>query len=216
MSTGPGAEGSGTWISSTVSEELALRSWQRLARLTCSQWNIVGVDLFTQPYKASWGAGDLNSDWNRAAERIGNHVLSLCPRWLVFVQGVGSLPGAGRITAEGSGDENLVDLGFFWGENLVGARKHPVTLSDPSRLVYAPATFGPSTYAFPFYKYGKFPANMPYVWGLKFGFVQDELHAPLAFAQIGDAYDTQLSKTWLQVRACRLSTLISGLVPARP
>ena len=68
-----------------------------------------------------------------AAQRLGDHVLELCPRWLVFVQGVGQQPGAGRIDAKGSGADNLLDMGMFWGENVVGARKHPVRLSVNTR-----------------------------------------------------------------------------------
>ena len=136
----PGQPGSGMWYNGEVSEELTLRSWTRLAHVACEQWNVIGVDLLHEPYRASWGLGDPNTDWNLAAERIGNRVLELCPRWLVFVQGVGQEPGAGP--------EQDVAGGVFWGENLAGARKHPVRLVDPSRLVYAPVTFGPSTFAF--------------------------------------------------------------------
>ena len=139
------------WANGAVSEELAMRSWQRVAHAMCSQWNVVGTDLFAQPYKASWGSGDLNSDWDIAAQRLGNHLIEQCPRWLVFVQGVGQQPGAGRINSEGIGVENLLEMGMFWGENMVGARRHPIRLSDPTRLVYAPATFGPSVYTFPFH-----------------------------------------------------------------
>ena len=65
LATPPGAKGAGHWVSDAVSEELAMRSWQRLAHALCGQWNVVGADLFAQPYKASWGAGDLNSDCER-------------------------------------------------------------------------------------------------------------------------------------------------------
>ena len=175
-----------------------MRSWQRLAHALCGQWNVVGADLFSQPYKATWGAGDLNSDWDAAAQRIGDHLLEQCPRWLIFVQGVGQLPGAGRIDSEGKGGDNLLDVGMFWGENIVGARKHPIRLSDPRRLVYSPATFGPSTYSFPFFTYGKFPLNMPRILDLKFDFVQYDLRSPITFATLGDRFDTWQSQSWLK------------------
>jgi hypothetical protein len=162
----PGHAESGRWTSGALTEELELRSWQRLAHIACGQWNVVGVDLFAQPYKASWGSGDPANDWNSAAERLGNGVLKLCPRWLIFVQGVGEEPGAGP-------DQDTAG-GVFWGENIYGARAHPVVLSDPTKLVYAPQTFGPSTATFPFFEYGKFPANMPQVWTRK---VRPEPHS---------------------------------------
>lgn len=71
------------------------------------------------------------------------------------MQGVGETPGAG--------DDQDTAGGVFWGENIYGARAHPVELSDPTKLVYAPCTYGPSTYKFPFFDYGKFPNNMPQV-----------------------------------------------------
>jgi endoglucanase len=45
-------------------------------------------------YKSSWGRGNEFTDWNRAAEQIGNRVLEVVPRWLIFVEGVGHSPGA--------------------------------------------------------------------------------------------------------------------------
>ena len=80
----------GLWYNNTlgVSEESAGRSWDLLAAKLCGQWNVVGVDLYQEPYRASWGAHNVRTDWNLAAERLGNRVLRGCPRWLVFVQGI--------------------------------------------------------------------------------------------------------------------------------
>ena len=82
-------------------------------------------------YKSSWGLGSARTDWNAAAERLGNGVLNFCPRWLIFVQGVGETPGAGA-------DQDTAG-GVYWGENIYGARAHPVELSDPTKLVCARA-----------------------------------------------------------------------------
>ena len=192
-----GHKESGLWYSTSITEELSLKSWKRLAHLACGQWNVIGVDLFSQPYKASWGLDDEKTDWNKAAERIGNSVLEYCSRWLIFVQGVGEEPGAGE-------DQDTAG-GVFWGENLYGARNAPITLNDQSKLVYSPSSFGPATYSFEFFKYGKFPNNMPQVWQRKFGFVEDELRAPLVFASLGDAPpltlgegDAWLSNRWME------------------
>ena len=174
-SLAPGAQGSGSWYSDSISEDLVLRSWQRMAKTTCALWNVVGVDLMDKPYKSSWGSGEPATDWQSAAARIGNHVLRLCPRWLVFAQGVGANPGAGPLGADGLGLENPLEIGFFMGENLIGAKRQPIALEIPSRLVYAPTSFGPSTYPFDFFAFGKFPQNMPDVWKIKFGAIHDEL-----------------------------------------
>ena len=53
------------------------------------------TDLQNEPHASSWGKGEgRTKDWGHAAERIGNHVLALCPRWLIMVEGVGYSPGA--------------------------------------------------------------------------------------------------------------------------
>ena len=80
---------------------------------------------------ARQGYGD-GSDWGHAAERIGNHVLSKCPRWLIFIEGVGYNPGAPGM--DNSGD------GIWWGENLAGAESQPIRLTDQTKLVYSPHT----------------------------------------------------------------------------
>lgn len=85
----------------------------------------------------------------------GNHVLGQCPRWLVFVQGI----------ALGAPGDGGLSRGYFWGENLFGAIKQPVVLSNPNRLVYAPHTFGPSVFAHPYFaRENGFPDNMPAIW----------------------------------------------------
>ena len=56
-------------------------------------WNVFAADLQNEPHAASWGFGR-SVDWDRAAGRLGNHVLRGCPRWLVMVEGVGYKPGA--------------------------------------------------------------------------------------------------------------------------
>ena len=76
----------GLWYSALVPEAAVLAAWGVVAERFCADWNVVGADLFNEPHKATWG-GDAARDWAAAAERLGNHVLALCPQWLVFVQG---------------------------------------------------------------------------------------------------------------------------------
>lgn len=109
-----------------------MESWSKLATALCATGNILGVDLMHEPYRAVWGypgSTGKSLNWNEAAERLGNHVLSECPRWLIFVQGVGGWPGA---------YEQPANVQAFYGENLRGAKAAPVKLSDQSKLVYSP------------------------------------------------------------------------------
>ena len=64
-----------------------LDSWTTLTHRLCSQRNLVGVDLFNKPIGATWGRG-LPTDWDVAAARLGNHINTRCPRWLIGVEGV--------------------------------------------------------------------------------------------------------------------------------
>ena len=73
---------------SAIPEAKVLQSWDKIARALCSRWNVFAVDLQNEPHASSW-AKDPATDWNKAAERIGNHVLTQCPRWLIMVEGVG-------------------------------------------------------------------------------------------------------------------------------
>ena len=63
--------------------------WETVASSFCGaeMWNVVGVDLMQEAYALSW------AEWHMAATTIGDRVLQKCPRWLIFVQGVGEKPG---------------------------------------------------------------------------------------------------------------------------
>ena len=70
------SDGGGLWFSDDLTEADASRAWDALAGALCDQWNVIGVDLMSEPYAASWGKG-LITDWDRAAARLGNKVLTL-------------------------------------------------------------------------------------------------------------------------------------------
>ena len=172
--------GEGLWYDSHVSEAEAIQSWRKLAQSLCKHWNVFAADLVNEPVKASWGRNSPR-DWNKAAERMGNAVLEECPRLLIFVQGIGGSPGA-----PGDGGESQ---GYFWGENLVGVKAAPVQLTDMSKLVYSPHTYGPGVFPnqpyFPtctgpgcVHQVHRFPGNMPAIWDRHFGNVaQESKHA---------------------------------------
>ena len=158
----------GLWYSRAISEATVLDSWTALSRQyartrtqlvslflfyyslfcslfaffccdrLCPVWNIAGVELKNRPWAASWGRGK-SIDWDRAATRIGTHVSGKCNRWLIGVDGVGPLPGAAQ---EPEMEFAAMFPEFGLGENLVGARKAPIELSDHTRLVYMPHTYG--------------------------------------------------------------------------
>ena len=175
--------GDGKWFDTTITEEKVKESWGKVATKLCRQWNVVAADLQNEPHASSW-AKDMghDSDWGHAAERIGDHVLSMCPRWLIMVEGVGYDPGAKDMDNGGAG--------IWWGENLAGAKVQPVVLSNPSKLAYTPHTYGPSVYMQNYFSASDFPANMPNIWLERFAFLAVNDIAPVVIGEMGGFYDT--------------------------
>ena len=157
--------GDGLWYGQGISVERVKQSWSTLARALCGEWNVFAADLQNEPHSASWGKG-LPSDWNKAAELLGNHVNGLCSRWMIMVEGVGYTPGA-----PGADDPGM---GIWWGENLVGTNVAPVRLQNEEKLVYAPHVYGPSVYLQKYFQSPFFPSNMPAIWQQHFAFAQRE------------------------------------------
>lgn len=93
------------WCESSTgscADEAPLRAaWATLAGRYCASANVLGADLYNEPWGATWGTGDAGTDWDLAAARLGNGVLESCPRWLIFVQGIGG--NSGQCRSSGSG-----------------------------------------------------------------------------------------------------------------
>jgi endoglucanase len=138
------------WYSDDVDEERYVAAWTTLVSRYQSHWNFFACDLNNEPHgTASWGDGGA-CDWCAAAGRIGNAILAVCPRLLIFVEGI---------------DGRDVD-DSWWGGYLALARpeKHQVNLSVPDRLVYSPHVYGPDVFYKEIFKAASFPGNMPEVW----------------------------------------------------
>ena len=67
--------GKGLWYDEHISEEKVMQSWSKVASALCPWWNVFAADLQGEPHSASWGRRSNATDWNTAAERIGNHVM---------------------------------------------------------------------------------------------------------------------------------------------
>jgi len=149
------------WESSCTREsELPLFSaWEALASRYCdSHPNVVGADLFNEPYAATWGVGSVGTRWDLAAARLGNAVLDTCDRWLILVNGVGQHGGA---------YSSCAPHGCWWGENIQGQASHPVALQDQSKLVLTPHVYGHGNH--PYFFAADFPNNLPPIWTQHWG-----------------------------------------------
>eukprot|EP00966_Prymnesium_polylepis_P169584 3921327-Prymnesium_polylepis.1 len=148
-----------------------------------------------------------------AARNAGDYVLSKCPRWLIFVEGVGYKPGAAGVNSLGIPGDNDKG-GYWWGGNLVGVASAPVQLSDMTRLVYSPHVYGPGVYNQDYFKAADFPNNIEAVWESHFGFVEKATGQPIVVGEMGGWY-TGDDKRW-QVCAWRRGPAgQNGCVPTR-
>jgi hypothetical protein len=139
------------WYSAGYDEERFIAAWKTLVTRYQSHWNFFACDLKNEPHgAASWGDGG-KTDWCAAAGRIGNAILALCPRMLIFVEG---------------NDGQGMDISWWGGYlGLAGPDKHPVRLSVPNRLVYSPHVYGPDVddKKVAFHE-ASFPGNMQVFW----------------------------------------------------
>ena len=103
------------WYDAKVTESHLIEAWGRLASRYCGVWNVIGADLFNEPWAAAWGGANVAEDWAAAAERIGAAVHRACPRWLLFVEGVSHSTRSGAPAAA-----NQTTEGHNWASNLEG------------------------------------------------------------------------------------------------
>ena len=139
----------------------AVAGWSKLAQKFGDRWNVLGADVFNEPFGATWAEGkpsDMDAFAKQAAAAIHTHA----PNWLVFVEGTADSP---NCTSTIDGDD--VECGY--GDNLLGAMAAPLSLAAKDKLVYSPHTYGPSQHDRAEFHNAEFPANMPDVWSAHWG-----------------------------------------------
>ena len=182
--------GEGLWYDGAITEAKVMESWEKIGAKMCGQWNVFGADLVNEPHAASWGKDDkdMSRDWGLAASRLGDNVLRSCARWLVFVEGVGYSPGAPGM--------DRADAGIWWGENLAGVKVKPISLVDPSKLVYSPHEYGPGVYHQKYFESPEFPNNLAAIWRARWEFVREQTGAPVVVGEMGGFYEAN-DKVWM-------------------
>src|SRR5260221_260992 len=108
-----------------------IQDWVMLAQHYRGNTTIIGADLNNEPHSpATWGGGNPSTDWRLAAQQAGNAILAVNPQWLIIVEGIDVYQGDS----------------YWWGGNLQGAKRFPVRLSRPDKLVYSAHDYGPEVY----------------------------------------------------------------------
>lgn len=145
------------WYDDKNPETKLIEAWKIIVKRYINSPNVFAVDLKNEPHgNASWGSNNNSTDWNKAAERIGNAILGINPKLLIFVEGV----------------ERFEGNGGWWGGNLQGVSKYPIKLKIPNKLVYSPHVYGPSVATQPYFNTPTFPKNLPKVWDEDFGYIK--------------------------------------------
>ncbi|EQC29881.1 hypothetical protein SDRG_12425 [Saprolegnia diclina VS20] len=129
------------WFSASLPRDAVLSAVDVLTTHLCapSYWNILGLDLKNEPWKATWGTNDA-SDFRTGATLLGNRMLAGCPSWLAFVEG----------TWASHDIPNQFSYFDWWGGGLQNAGRLPIMLSQPNKVVYAPHYYNPSVSVQPY------------------------------------------------------------------
>ena len=158
------------WYTDKVPESRWIQDWAMLAQRYQGNATVIGADLHNEPHgAATWGDGNLTTDWRLAAERAGNAILAVNPDWLIFVQGI----------------ERYGNDWYWWGGNLEGAGQFPVRLSEPNKLVYSPHDYGPGVYQQPWFQAADFPNNLSQIWQTHWAYLQQQGVAPVFVGEFG-------------------------------
>jgi len=158
------------WYTEQVPESRWIADWRMLAARYAGNDTVIGFDLSNEPRgAASWGTGDVATDWRLAAERAGNAILDVNPYLLIFVEGI----------------EHYNGEKFWWGGDLQGVRSAPVRLKVSDRIVYSPHDYGPEVSGQPWFWDPRFPSNMPAEWDRRWGYIQKEGLAPVVVGEFG-------------------------------
>ncbi|MBL0682138.1 cellulase family glycosylhydrolase [Aquimarina mytili] len=157
------------WYTPEYSEERWINDWIFMANRYKDFSAVVGMDLNNEPHGSSWGNSNPATDWNKAAERCGNEILKVNPNVLIIVEGVGEFEGNS----------------YWWGGQLMGAKKYPVQLSDPSKLMYSAHEYGPEVAPQDWFDAPNFPQNMPQIWNDNYHYLYNEGTSPIFLGEFG-------------------------------
>lgn len=162
------------WYGDGFTEADWLDTWKMLAQRYKTQVNVIGADLKNEPHgKASWGTGDIATDWRLAAQRGGDAIAAINPDWLIVVEGVEkNIPRAKLKKA-------------WWGSNLEGVKKYPVRLAVNHKLVYSTHEYGPEVDNQSWFSEPNFPKNLLRRWQIEFNYIQSENIAPVFIGEFG-------------------------------
>lgn len=161
------------WYDNQNPESKMIEAWKIIVKRYINNTNVFAIDIKNEPHGSStWGTGNPATDWDLAATRIGNAILDVNPKLLIFVEGV----------------ERYNNSGSWWGGTVEGAQKHPIVLKVPNKLVYSPHVYGPSVFAQTYFTAPDFPKNLKPIWTQDFAFLKLNKTGTLCLGEWGGKY----------------------------
>ena len=144
---------------------------------------VVAADLWNEPkdvgnIAATWGTGNVNTDWNLAAKRVGNAILAVNPDWLIIIEGT--------------------SLNTWWSGNLMGVKNNPVILNVPNKVVYSVHEYSQDVYDQPYFSDPSFPNNLRPRWDSFWGYLFRTQSAPMLIGEFGTNFAYPKDSMWLQ------------------
>ncbi|MBI3887517.1 glycoside hydrolase family 5 protein [Candidatus Microgenomates bacterium] len=147
------------WYTASYSESNWINDLVILAKRYADKPYFLGLDLKNEPHGgATWGMGNIGTDWNLAAQRAGKAILADNPNILLFIEGIGDNPNCQ--------DNN----GHFWGGNLSPVKCTPLDLPS-SKVVFSPHIYGPNVSWQNYFGLSDFPSNMTAIWEAQWGYL---------------------------------------------
>ncbi len=103
--------------------------------------NLVGIDIFNEPWDYTW------ADWKALSEEAYAAIDSVNPNLLIIVEGISGTANNQDGTPDTKDEvpHGNPDLNPNWGENLYGFAEAPLNIPK-DRLLLSPHTYGPSVF----------------------------------------------------------------------
>jgi chitinase len=178
---GSGPNADGLWYDSGYTAQDWVKTWTMLAQHYANNPTIIGADLLDEPHgAATWGDGSA-TDWAAAATQAGDAIQAVNPNWLVMVEGIQTYNGQST----------------WWGGNLMGVASHPITLTDPNKLVYSPHDYPSSVYDQSWFNAANYPNNLPSVWTQNWGYIYQQGIAPVFLGEFGSTLQSTSDQQWI-------------------
>lgn len=108
--------------------------------------NIMGIDIFNEPWDYSW------SEWRSLIDQAYAAISPVNPNILIYAQGIGGTNGSqdGTPNTKNISPHGVSSSNPNWGENLFEAGAQPPSMPK-SKLVFSPHTYGPAVYQQPMF-----------------------------------------------------------------